>query len=103
MGRGPGLAGCCEEARFGAMIETVAIVGAGTMGSQIALQTALSGRYGVHLIDSDPAQLARARTQSERLVEKAVARGWMEQDKGSAALDLITASTDLEALVANAQ
>ena len=45
-------------------IKNVLVVGAGTMGSQIALQTALSGRYRVALVDSNPEQLERARAQN---------------------------------------
>ena len=45
-------------------IKNVTVVGAGTMGSQIALQTALAGRYQVTLIDAVAAQLERARTQN---------------------------------------
>ncbi|TMB87276.1 MAG: hypothetical protein E6J37_10725 [Chloroflexi bacterium] len=37
-------------------IKNVLVVGAGTMGSQIALQTALSGRYAVTLVDSAAGQ-----------------------------------------------
>lgn len=85
------------------MIETVAIVGAGTMGSQIALQTALSGRYDVRLVDSEPSQLERARGQNGKLVEKAVARGRVEPGQGAKALELITESTDLESAVTDAQ
>ena len=43
-----------------ALFRKVVVVGAGTMGSQIALQTAYSGLYDVGLVDSDPAQLERA-------------------------------------------
>jgi len=42
-------------------LKRVLVVGAGTMGSQIALQTALSGRHEVTLVDSVPGQLERAR------------------------------------------
>src|SRR5215471_13553031 len=45
-------------------LKRVVVVGAGTMGSQIALQTALSGRYEVTLVDSVHAQLERARAQN---------------------------------------
>jgi len=40
-------------------LKRVLVVGAGTMGSQIALQTALSGRYEVALVDSVPGQLEK--------------------------------------------
>ena len=45
-------------------LKRVLVVGAGTMGSQIALQTALSGRYEVTLVDSAAGQLERARAHN---------------------------------------
>src|SRR5450759_3606186 len=56
-------------------LKRVLVVGAGTMGSQIALQTALSGRYEVTLVDSAPGQLERARTQNRRLLDRSVEKG----------------------------
>ncbi len=53
-----------------AEITMVAVVGAGTMGSQIALQTAYAGRYEVALVDSSAEQLERARAQNEQLVRR---------------------------------
>ncbi len=44
-------------------LKRVVVVGAGTMGSQIALQTALSGKYDVTLVDSVHGQLERAKAQ----------------------------------------
>ena len=44
-----------------AEIKNVTVVGAGTMGSQIALQTAMAGPYVVTLVDAVPGQLERAR------------------------------------------
>jgi 3-hydroxyacyl-CoA dehydrogenase len=49
-----------------AEITRVAVVGAGTMGSQIALQTGYAGRHRVVLVDSGQARLDRARAQNER-------------------------------------
>ena len=53
-------------------VKRVLVVGAGTMGSQIALQTAMSGRYDVTLVDSVEGQLERARTQNTRLVDQEI-------------------------------
>ena len=53
-------------------LKRVLVVGAGTMGSQIALQTALSGHYEVTLVDSVPGQLEKARAQNRRLLDRAV-------------------------------
>jgi 3-hydroxybutyryl-CoA dehydrogenase len=79
-----------------AELKRVTVVGAGTMGSQIALQTALSARYDVALVDSSESQLDRARTQNQKLIARSVERGRVDEKKGKAALDRITASADLE-------
>ncbi len=78
------------------------MVGAGTMGSQIALQTALSGHYQVTLVDADPQQLERAVAQNERLVKRSVEKGRVTQAAGSAALASIATSVDLEVAAAKA-
>lgn len=83
-------------------IEKVAVVGAGTMGSQIALQTAYSGRYSVALVDSSGAQLERARAQHRALAARAVEKGRLEADKAEAALRAIAYLEDLAAAVAGA-
>jgi 3-hydroxybutyryl-CoA dehydrogenase len=77
-------------------IKKVVVVGAGTMGSQIALQTAYSGRYQVTLVDAEQGQLERARAQNEKLVARAVERGRKTQEEGRAALDRILAVEDLK-------
>ncbi len=79
-----------------AAIERVLVVGAGTMGSQIALQTALSGRYQVALVDADQAQLDRARAQSQSLITRSIEKGRVTEDAGRAALARIDTGTDLE-------
>ena len=76
-------------------IRKVAVVGAGTMGSQIALQTAYSGHYQVALQDAMPEQLARATEQNERLAARAVERGRRTAEQVKSALDAITTTSDL--------
>lgn len=83
-------------------IKKVAVVGAGTMGSQIALQTAYSGRYQVSVVDSLPAQLERADRQNRRLVARAVERGRRTEEAGEVALAAITYASDVAATVADA-
>ena len=68
-------------------LRSVLVVGAGTMGSQIALQTAMSGHYEVTLVDSAGGQL-------DRSVEK----GRMSQEAADAALDRIADQEDLKAV-----
>jgi 3-hydroxybutyryl-CoA dehydrogenase len=76
-------------------LKRVLVVGAGTMGSQIALQTALSGRYEVTLVDSVEGQLERARAQNTRLLARAVEKGRLTQEVASKALARIEDSADL--------
>jgi len=83
-------------------IRNVVVVGAGTMGSQIALQTALSGRYQVALVDTAPGQLERAGKQNQGLVSRAVEKGRINADDGAAALERITPSDDLGVTAAGA-
>ncbi len=84
------------------VIKQVAVVGAGTMGSQIALQIAYSQRYDVSLIDADAAQLERARAQNQKLAARAVEKGRLPQDQMEAALGQITTSTDVASGVRDA-
>ncbi|GAC1644338.1 MAG: 3-hydroxyacyl-CoA dehydrogenase family protein [Candidatus Dormibacteraceae bacterium] len=76
-------------------LKRVLVIGAGTMGSQIALQTALSGRYDVTLVDSMPGQLERAGTQNRRLMDRAVEKGRLTEGAAAAALGRIEPSDDL--------
>jgi 3-hydroxybutyryl-CoA dehydrogenase len=78
-------------------IKNVTVVGAGTMGSQIALQTALAGRYRVTLVDPVPGQLDRARAQNRKLVDRSVEKGRLTKERADDALGRITDSDDLDA------
>ncbi|HEY1456076.1 MAG TPA: 3-hydroxyacyl-CoA dehydrogenase family protein [Candidatus Dormibacteraeota bacterium] len=78
-------------------LKRVLVIGAGTMGSQIALQTALSGRYEVTLLDSAPAQLERAEQQNRKLVDRSVEKGRLTRDAADSALARIVVSADLAA------
>jgi 3-hydroxybutyryl-CoA dehydrogenase len=80
----------------------VVVVGAGTMGSQIALQTAYSGKYQVTLVDADRAQLDRAAEQNRKLVARGVEKGRLTQEDADAALGRIELSTDLAAAAGKA-
>jgi 3-hydroxybutyryl-CoA dehydrogenase len=76
-------------------LKRVTVVGAGTMGSQIALQTALSGLYGVTLVDTVAGQLERARQQNRRLLDRSVEKGRLDQGGADAAAARIAESGDL--------
>ena len=83
-------------------IKNVTVVGAGTMGSQIALQTAIAGRYPVTLVDAVPGQLARARTQNQKLLDRSVEKGRLTREQADEALGRITDSSDLAQAAAGA-
>ena len=76
-------------------MKKVVVVGAGTMGSQIALQTALSGKYHVTLVDSVHGQLDRARAQNQKLVDRSVEKGRLTADVAQAAMGRIKDSDSL--------
>jgi len=83
-------------------LKRVLVVGAGTMGSQIALQTALSGRYEVTLVDSVQGQLEKARAQNRRLLDRAVEKGRLAEPAAIKALTAIKDSNDLTTAAADA-
>src|SRR5216683_1547929 len=76
-------------------LKRVVVVGAGTMGSQIALQTALSGKYDVTLVDSVHGQLERAKAQNQKLVDRSVEKGRLTAEQAKAALQHIHDSDTL--------
>jgi 3-hydroxybutyryl-CoA dehydrogenase len=83
-------------------LKRVLVVGAGTMGSQIALQTALSGRYDVTLVDTVASQLERARAQNKKLIDRSVEKERLTARHADEALNRITNSNDLEKSAAEA-
>ena len=85
-----------------AQIKKVVVVGAGTMGSQIALQTAFSGRYEVTLVDASAEQLEKAKGQNQKLVARGVERGRLTEEQAERALAAIDTTTDLAAAAAQA-
>jgi 3-hydroxybutyryl-CoA dehydrogenase len=80
-----------------ASVRNVLVVGGGTMGSQIALQTALSGRHEVFLVDASDEQLERARAQNEKLVARGVEKERYSKETADRALEAISLGTDLDA------
>src|SRR5579859_1372418 len=83
-------------------LKRVVVVGAGTMGSQIALQTALSGRYDVTLVDSVHGQLERAKAQNQKLVDRSVEKGRLTAEQAKAAMERIRESDSLAGPAADA-
>lgn len=75
-------------------ITTVGIVGAGTMGSGIATNVARHGRR-VTLVDTDAAQLDRARQAAETVYRRSVDKGRMSAADADAALERIVPSREI--------
>src|SRR5256884_8334772 len=82
-------------------LKRVLVVGAGTMGSQIALQTALGGRHDVTLVDTVEGQLEKARAQNRRLVDRSVEKGRLTREQADQALTRIADSSDLATAAAS--
>ena len=73
---------------------TLSVVGAGTMGGQIAHQAALHG-WDVHLVSRRPERLQAAHDESAKLLRRRVEKGKLDRDACEAALDRVSRSTDL--------
>jgi 3-hydroxybutyryl-CoA dehydrogenase len=75
-------------------IEKVGVVGAGLMGSEIALVFALAGK-DVLLNDVDDEQLERAMQSLGKVLEKGTQRGFYTAEQSQATLQRIRTTTDL--------
>lgn len=80
-----------------AEVQTVGVVGAGTMGHGIAQVAAQSG-VQVILVDVAPAALERGSTQIAKGLERLVAKGKLAAEERDAALGRITTDSRLDAL-----
>jgi 3-hydroxybutyryl-CoA dehydrogenase len=79
------------------MLQQVAVIGAGLMGSGIA-QVAAHAGWQVVLRDLDEEALARGRSTIERSTAKFVEKGGLTAEERDAALGRITTTTDLDAV-----
>ena len=70
------------------------MVGAGTMGGQIAYQAALHG-FNVHLVSRKQERLEAARDEASKLLRRRVEKGKLDGDACEAALGRVSLSTDL--------
>lgn len=75
-------------------IERILVIGAGTMGRQIAMSCALSG-YQTILQDISDDALSAARKELESWADSRVSKGKLEQADAQAALERLSESTDL--------
>jgi 3-hydroxybutyryl-CoA dehydrogenase len=76
-------------------IKQICVVGAGTMGHQIALQCATHD-YDVHLVDATKEILDRAQEKIGTALKERVSRGEISSDSMEKALSKISYTTDLE-------
>ena len=74
-------------------IKNITILGAGMMGQGIAYVSAKAGMQ-VILKDISAKAAKKGKAYSENLLSKAVARGWMDEAKKAAILDLIKPTAD---------
>lgn len=79
------------------MTETIAVIGAGLMGSGIAQVSAVAG-HTVILRDIDDASLQRGVAGIEKSLTKFAAKGVISDEQAGAALARISTTTDLEAV-----
>ncbi|KKM10089.1 3-hydroxyacyl-CoA dehydrogenase [Clostridiales bacterium PH28_bin88] len=82
-------------------VKKVCVVGAGAMGSQIALNTALYG-YQVNLTDVSGEVLKKAQAWAQEYLEGRVARGKMTADKAAEAKKNLQFLPDLKSAAADA-
>lgn len=76
-------------------LQTIGVLGAGTMGHGIAQVFAQSG-YTVHLVDNQQAQLETALKAVDRSLGKFVEKGKLTADQHSASLGRLHTHTDIE-------
>ncbi len=81
--------------------DTIAVIGAGTMGAQIALQCAAHG-YAVKLYSRSQATLARAAQLHEKELAKRIAAGQITEEDQRRILARIATGTELAAALAGA-
>jgi 3-hydroxybutyryl-CoA dehydrogenase len=82
-------------------IETIAVVGAGTMGRGIAQSAATAG-YRVVLVDAQPGAAANAVTSISDMLSKLVDKGKMKGSERNAALTLLSTADTLAQAVSQA-
>jgi 3-hydroxybutyryl-CoA dehydrogenase len=84
------------------MIQTVAVIGAGTMGNGIAHVFAQNG-YKVQLVDVNTDQLNKALQTITKNFDRQIAKGAVTEEQKSKALGNITTFNDIAQGVANCQ
>ncbi|MEA4940951.1 3-hydroxybutyryl-CoA dehydrogenase [bioreactor metagenome] len=86
-------------------VKTIAVIGAGAMGQQIAMNTALSGRaqgYKVYLCDSFPAAIEKASKWSADYLTGRVAKGRITQAEADEIASRLIITGDVDKAAAEA-
>ncbi len=78
-------------------IETLGILGAGTMGSGIAIASAAAG-LEVTLVDKNAEQMDKALGEAKRFYDRAVEKGRLTAEQAETNLGRLSGSEDLQAL-----
>ena len=78
-------------------INTVAVLGAGTMGAGIAYNCLTAG-YSVHLLDNDQEGLERGATTIRKLFEGGVARGKISEEKMADGVGRLSTTDDYDGI-----
>ena len=76
-------------------VQSVAIIGAGTMGTGIAINAVVHG-FPVYLIDEAPSALVRAESAVQNFLNRQVQKGRMTSKEAIEATRLLVAGADLE-------
>jgi 3-hydroxybutyryl-CoA dehydrogenase len=79
-------------------VHTIAVIGAGTMGSGIALVAASSG-YDVLLVDVSEDQLSKAKAYHAKISARNIEKGRVTQEDSDTALARVRTCTNMEGLM----
>ena len=75
----------------------IAIVGAGTMGTGIAVNAAMNG-FSVILLDANPRSVEQARPRMQKMLDRHSAKGWLGERENRDSFGRITVTSALDAL-----
>lgn len=79
------------------MSKQIAIVGAGTMGTGIAVNAAMNG-ISVVLLDANPQSLERATPRMQKMLDRHCAKGRLSEQASKDSLDRISVTSELNAI-----
>lgn len=87
-------------------LKTIVVIGAGIMGQQIAMNTAIKGRasgYQVILCDSFPAAVEKAQAWADKYLAGRVAKGRLTQEQVDDVKANLTITGDARLVILNAK